>query len=351
MLVRVLLTGATGHVGSFVARRLVADGHEVRALVRDPSRLEVAGLDALAGETPGVEAVVGDVLDADSVRAAAEGCDAAVHSAAAVVLRRKDAELAHAVNVEGTRHVLDAADRAGLARVVHVSSVVALFRPTGPPMTAADPPASPRQPYSASKAAAHRLARQRQEAGQPVSIVTLGGIWGPDAPTLTEQLAAVVSLARYGVPVSKTGGMPVLDVRDAAQGIAAAADPARPTGAHLLAGHFLTQAEVADLVSEASGRRVRRYRAPAAAVVAGGTLMDGLMKVLPVTLPVTREGMQLLTRAQPVDNRPALEALDLSLRPVAETGRDTVGWLVQAGHLDPALAPAVDGGGAGSTDG
>lgn len=344
---RVLVTGATGHLGSFVVRAMLHDGHEVVALVRDPARLALVGLaDAAGTQVEGLRAVVGDVGDPSSVRAAMADVDGVVHAAAQVALRKKDEAAARAVNVGGTETVLREAAHAQLDPVVHVSSLVALFPPRGGAIRADDPPTHPVQPYSSSKADAHRLAVQAQERGEPVTIFTLGGVWGPgtDVPVLTEQLAAAVALLKVGVPVSKTGGMPVLDVRDAAAGLARCLEPGHGRRRLLLGGHFVPTAELAERISEATGRRLRRYRVPAGAVVASGAACDAVMKVLPVTLPVTREGMAFLTGNVPADNQPTVDALALSLRPPQETIDDTYEWLVRNGHVEQRRVPrfAVD---------
>jgi nucleoside-diphosphate-sugar epimerase len=258
-----------------------------------------------------------------------------------VALRKKDEAAARAVNVGGTATVLDEAAAAGLDPVVHVSSLVALFPPTGPTIRADDPPTHPVQPYSASKADAHRSAVAAQERGQPVTILTLGGVWGPGtgAAALTEQLAAAVALLKVGVPVSKTGGMPVLDVRDAAKAVTACLEPGKGPRRFILGGHFVPTGELADRISESTGRRLRRYRVPARLVIASGTACDVLMKVLPVTLPVTREGMAFLTGNVPADNQPTVEALGLTLRPAQDTLDDTYEWLVRSGHVSASRAP------------
>src|SRR3954471_1671145 len=98
---QVLLTGATGFVGSHVARALVVAGHRVRALMRPTSSREILA------DVPEVEWVTGDVVDARSVEAAVRGCEAVIHSAAIVAFSPRAAARQHEVNVEGTRKVLD----------------------------------------------------------------------------------------------------------------------------------------------------------------------------------------------------------------------------------------------------
>jgi nucleoside-diphosphate-sugar epimerase len=335
---RVLVTGATGHLGSFVVRELLAQGHEVRALVRDPARLTRAGLADVLDQ---IDAVRGDVGDPTSVRAAMVDREAVVHAAAQVALRKKDEAAARAVNVGGTETVLREAAAAGLDPVVHVSSLVAIFPARGPMLEADDPPTHPAQPYSSSKADAHRVAVAAQDRGEPVTIVTLGGVWGPgpgDNP-LTEQLAAAIALLKVGVPVSKTGGMPVLDVRDAAAGVVASLEPGHGPRRFLLGGRLVPTAELAERISEAIGRKVVRYPAPARAVVVAGSACDLLMKVLPITLPITKEGMEILTGMVPADDGPTAEALGLTSRSTQQTIDDTYRWLVEHGDLPAAKAP------------
>src|SRR5207245_10248659 len=120
---RVLVTGGTGFVGSPPAAALSARGHDVRLLVRSPEKVGPV-LGALGLTAPDV--APGDVTDAGSVRAAIAGCDAVVHAAALVSLRRGDEERLHAVNVGGTETVIDAALDFGAGPVGHVSGVEVL---------------------------------------------------------------------------------------------------------------------------------------------------------------------------------------------------------------------------------
>jgi dihydroflavonol-4-reductase len=126
---KVLVTGATGFVGSNVAAALATRGDHVRALRRTTSQLK-----ALEGVP--VDYAVGDILDSDSLLAAMQGCELVFHVAAMSQYWRSSKETVYQVNVEGTRNVVQAALAAGVQRVVHTSSVAALGYP--PHGTAAD---------------------------------------------------------------------------------------------------------------------------------------------------------------------------------------------------------------------
>jgi dihydroflavonol-4-reductase len=122
---RILVTGGTGFVGSHAVAALTRGGHDVRLLVRRPEQVS-ASLSALRVDVADV--AVGDVLDADAVSLAVEGCAAVVHAAAIFSLDPRRAEEMRRTNVRATELVLDSAAERGLTPVVHVSTTVALIR-------------------------------------------------------------------------------------------------------------------------------------------------------------------------------------------------------------------------------
>ncbi|MEV4256469.1 substrate-binding domain-containing protein [Spirillospora sp. NPDC049652] len=179
---RVFLTGASGFVGSHTVAALLAAGHEPRALVRDPERA-ARTLAPLGVEASRVEFVQGDMLDAAAVSRALEGCDAAIHAAAAIGVTGPSGDLV-AANVTGTRNVVGGAVERGLSPVVHVSSVAVFVPPDGPVITPDSPLAAPHTDYGRSKVAAERYVREAQSGGAPVAIVYPGGVFGPHQPQL-----------------------------------------------------------------------------------------------------------------------------------------------------------------------
>ena len=152
----VAITGATGFAGSHTLRALVDAGHSVRALVRDPAKLDrIRALHAL----PEIDAVIGDMNDCDAIARLVDGVDSVIHAAATVAFEPGLIERMHDDNVRGVETVVTAALEAGARSVVYISSVAAIFHGGYPPISIDDPIAEPDNPYGRAKADAERLAR------------------------------------------------------------------------------------------------------------------------------------------------------------------------------------------------
>ena len=146
----VVVTGATGHVGANLVRALVAKGRPARSLVH-VNRQAIAGLD--------IETVQGDVCDLESLCRAFNGADVVYHLAASISLSMDDWPRLEAVNVIGTRNVVEACRRCGVRRLVHFSSIHAMVQePMSTPVDESRPLVESRRcpPYDRSKAAAER---------------------------------------------------------------------------------------------------------------------------------------------------------------------------------------------------
>ena len=164
---KALVTGATGFVGGLLAERLAARGHTVTALVRDAARAEEL-------RRMGVRLVVGDLLPATGLAEAVDGQDVVFHVAGAVKAR-SEAEFVR-VNVDGTRHILGAAERVGVPRFVHLSSLAACGpAERGRPLSGGEPE-RPRTPYGRSKLAGEQAVRETALAW---TIVRPPVVYGP----------------------------------------------------------------------------------------------------------------------------------------------------------------------------
>ncbi|MDB4905910.1 MAG: nucleoside-diphosphate-sugar epimerase [Gemmatimonadetes bacterium] len=266
-----LITGATGLLGSHVAERMLADGWQVRAMVRD-----VGSADARWLSDRGVELVRGDVLDAESFARAARGQEVMVHAAAAVLAKGGWEEF-RTTNIEGTRIAIDAAADAG-ARMVMVSSVAvygpdARYSGTGP--TDEETPLTPlpeRGLYARSKRDSEALVLAAHAQGRLwATAVRPDVIYGPRDRAFVPKIGGLVS---KGVAPLLGGGrsvMPIVHAANVADGIVRAAVTSQAGGkAYNLANDFDTTArEFFELAAQGMGKRLRFIPLPVSLVRAG----------------------------------------------------------------------------------
>ena len=169
----------------------------------------------------------GDITDRRSVEAALDGCEGVLHAAAVVAVSRRRAAEVLATNAAGTRNVVGGAVDAGLGRIVHTSSVSALFSAANRRVTPDTEVAEPDSAYGKSKAEAELFVRGLQDQGATVTIIYPGGVLGPHDPnpTLGAGHGAIVTNYRSGTPIIQGGGWSIVDVRDVADLYVAAFGP------------------------------------------------------------------------------------------------------------------------------
>ncbi len=239
---KALVTGSTGLVGGWVARKLLERGHAVRALVRDATRLP----GPLAGQ---VEVVTGDVTDAASVFAAAKGVDWVFHAAGVPEQAVRDEGLFERVNHHGTVHVLDAARKAGVRRVIYTSTMDVFAAAPGAVLS--EGPVDPRPrptAYERSKQHAELAARAAAAQGLDVVFLNPAAIYGPSsAPTMLT--ATLQQLLRGEVPLLPPGGMSVVYVEGLADAHLAAAERGVAGQGYLVADAHLSPRGLAEVVA------------------------------------------------------------------------------------------------------
>lgn len=324
---RVLVTGATGMLGSHAVQALLARGHQVTALVRD---------EAKAARVFGDQPVIlrrGDIAAEDTVARALDGCNAVIHCAAVIAFdTAKDPRALIETNVAGVRNVVGKALELGVERVVHVSSIAPLFRSDGQPITEDAELQPSKRAYSQSKMEADLYVRALQGAGKPVKILYPGAIIGPDDPGLTESMHSIQIFANQFLPLT-TSGIQYVDVRDLGYALAKMIEDTPGAKRYIAAGHFLTWPELAEALERATGKRPPAYRVPAWTLRLAGTLSDALRWLVPIDLPVSTESVSYVTRWTPIENSKDFERLGVQFRPVEESIADSVAWLRAAGHL------------------
>jgi len=317
-----LVTGATGFVGSAVARTLLVRGHQLRLLVRAGSdRRNVAGLDA--------DLVEGDLTDPASLGRAVAGCRFLFHVAADYRLWVPDPAAMDRANVTGTTALLTAAQDAGVQRMVYCSSVAALGLVGDGRMADETTPNSIDKvigAYKRSKFMAEQavlsLARER---GMPVVIVNPSTPIGPRdvKPTPTGKMVADAAAGR--MPAYVDTGLNVVHVDDVAEGHALAFERGRVGECYILGGENLGMAELLDLVDEAVGRRRSRVRLSHGALYPVALAAEALAR-FGVEPLVTREMLAMARKKMFFSSAKAQAELGYTFRPARHAVQDAVDW-------------------------
>lgn len=214
----VVVTGASGHVGANLVRRLLDQRRKVRVVVHS----DVRALEGL-----GVERVSADVLDPASLLRAFAGAGVVYHLAARISIRRSDRRLVQAVNATGTRNVVRACRECGAGRLVHFSSIHALrAEPAGEPVDESRPLALGRNclPYDRSKAMAEEAVLEGIQEGLDAVIVNPTAVIGPNDFKPSHMGEVIWKLMHGRLPVLVRGGFNWVDVRDVVEGACAAAE-------------------------------------------------------------------------------------------------------------------------------
>jgi nucleoside-diphosphate-sugar epimerase len=329
---RVLVTGGTGYVGSHTVAALIERGHTVCLLVRDPRRVTAAltplGLPAAGLDTLGV-----DVPDPAAVDQAVRDCEAVVHAGSVFSFDSRDARRIGQVNVRGTDLVLGAAHRAGLDPIVYVSSVVALLPPNGRILTPDSPAGHPPGPYLGAKAEAERVARRYQEAGAPVVITNPGAVLGPHDPHLGDGLRRARNILKGRYPISPSGGLSFVDVRDVAKVHAAVVEPGRGPRRYMASGTFLRFADLVAGFAAVTGRRLPTITMPARMLLPVARVVQLVQHVTPAHIPVEFEGAYFIGCAARCDDTKTRQELGVTPRDLEVTLADSLRWLVAHGHI------------------
>ncbi len=317
---KVLVTGATGLVGSTLVRQLVAQGEDVRILRRAASNLDLLGKAAQQ-----VEHVVGDVTDPESLAPAFAGVRQVYHTAAYLSFEGKsDRARLHRVNVEGTAHVVNAALAAGVERLVHTSSIAALGR-TERTDTALDETAAWRESphnseYARSKYLAELEVHRGLAEGLDAVLVNPSLIFGLARPgENTRRLAEKVRDGR--VPGIPAGGTNVVDVLDVAAGHRLAMQHGRTGERYLLAGENLSWEIILHTLADAFDVAPPRLRLPPGLALAAGTVSEFFARLTGTRALITRETARTTARFYRYSNRKAVEELGCRFRPYEETAR------------------------------
>lgn len=333
---KALVTGATGFVGAAVARALLQDGWQVRALSRPGS--DRRNLRALS-----VELAVGDLLDPPSLEQAAVDCQALFHVAADYRLGARDARQLYRTNVEGTRAVLAAARRAGVARMVYTSSVACVGIPPDGSPGREDTPVTVSDMighYKRSKFLAEEAVREMAAAGTPVVIVNPSTPVGPGdiKPTPTGQM--VLDAATGRMPAYVDTGLNIVHVDDVARGHLLAYKHGRIGERYILGGTDMSLRDILGAIAQLAGRPPPRVRLPRAALVPFAYVAEAFAAITGGSTRLTVEGLRMARKRMYFSSEKAARELGYRWRPASEAFADALDWMRDQGLLGTAPPPA-----------
>ncbi|MCB0201762.1 MAG: NAD-dependent epimerase/dehydratase family protein [Caldilineae bacterium] len=326
-----LVTGATGFVGANVVEALNQAGWQVRALHRRSSSM--AALRGLA-----FEPVIGDVTEVDSLLSVMAGCDAVFHVAGVTAdYWDQNTERLHAVNVQGTRNVVEAALATRVKRLVHTSSQAALGLPNKNDTQPMDethrynlPPET--YPYGYSKHLAELEVQSAVTRGLHAIIVNPTVVLGPRDVTLTNS-QIIQEVQRGRVPLVPPGGINVVDAIDLGRGHLLALDKGGAGERYLLAGHNLSNLDLTRRIAKILAVRPPRGTIPRLLIRPLSASLDGANRLSPRRLPLSGDVLRFGSRFSYADNRKAVRELGFTVTPLEKTLERAVAWLREVNAL------------------
>jgi hopanoid-associated sugar epimerase len=326
----ILVTGATGFVGSAVLRALIAGGADARALARATSpRDNLVGLEC--------RVVEGDIRDRASMDRAVAGVRFLFHVAADYRLWSRDPSELTRANVEGTRTVMEAALGAGVERIVYTSSVATLRAGDATAVVDETAPLGAGEgvgAYKQSKVAAERLV-ERLVAGHglPAVIVNPSTPIGPRdiKPTPTGRI--VVEAATGRIPAFVDTGLNLVHVDDVAQGHLAALECGRIGERYILGGQNATLRELLAAIAGLTGRRAPTLSLPRAPLYPLAVAAEGLAQITGREPFVTRDALKMAAHHMFFTSAKAEAELGYTARPYPAALADALAWFGAAGYL------------------
>jgi dihydroflavonol-4-reductase len=328
-----LVIGASGFLGSHVTRQLVERGDDVRVLVRKTS--STRGIDDLD-----VDRRYGDIFDDETLREAMTGCEDVFYCVVDTRAWLRDPAPLFETNVEGLRHVLDAATDANLRRFVFTSTIGTIALSDGG-LATEDMPFNWLDKcgaYIQSRLEAENLVlRYADERGLPAVAMCISNTYGPrDWQPKHGALLAAAGAGRMPFYI-KGIGMEVVGIEDAAQAMVLAAEKGRNGERYIISERFISARELYDTAADAGGVRRARFGIPLKAVYVAGFLGDLAAKALRRDVPLSTELVRLAHIMSPMDHSKAGRELGWQPQPIHDSVRKAVAFYRERAQQKPGL--------------
>ncbi len=320
-----LVTGATGHIGNVLVRKLLEKGEQVRALVwRGEDTCPLEGLE--------VDKVEGDVLDLESLWEPFRGVRGVFHLAGVISILPGADPKVRAVNVDGTKNVLRAASESGVRRLVYTSSIHALKRIEAGVIdeNAGFDPDNPYGEYDRSKAQATLEVQQAARAGLGAVIACPTGVIGP-YDFRGSMMGTVIRTAAERKPTLYVdGAYDFVDVRDVADGLIRAAEFGKPGESYILSGQRISVRYLLETVREITGRGFFQMKIPFDLARFAATFTPAFYRLAHATPRFTPYSLEVLQSNSNISHAKATRELGYQPRSLYESLSDTVRWFMES---------------------
>jgi dihydroflavonol-4-reductase len=321
----ILVTGGTGFVGGAIVRALLKRGERVRVLARNPDK-------ARALEAMGVDIAIGNLLDPSSLEVAMRDVNTLYHVAAIYELGGTvdEAEMRR-TEIDGTRHILEAARKAGVRKIVYTSTVYTIGAAKGQIGTEATVHRGYYlNRYEKAKVDTEHLVLEYIRQGMPIVIVNPAGIYGPNDFKISGR--SIITAIRGGYPAVCDMTWPVIYLDDAAEGHVLAAERGKIGERYILSERNLTTRAYLELLERFGGARTPPFVPPVFAMIFAA-LMDGIAMLTgkPSVLPV--EQVRSIAHGMAVNGQKATRELGLQYTPIETWLPLTLQWYWENGHL------------------
>ncbi len=318
-----LVTGAAGHVGNVLTRKLLERGEKVRAMILPGEcRESISGLD--------VETVEGDVLDVESVFQSMQGIRGVFHLAGVISIMPGANPLVRKVNAEGTKNVLRAAMESGIRKLVYISSIHAIRRVEEGVIDESVPydMNNPYGAYDRSKAEATLEVLQAAESGLEAVVACPTGVIGPYDFRGSMMGSLIHDAAAAKPTLYVDGAYDFVDVRDVADGLIAAAEKGKRGESYILSGQKISVRYLLETVREITGRNFFQLKVPFDLAKFAALFTPTYYRLVHVTPRFTPYSLEVLKSNSNISHAKATYELGYLPRSLYESLKDTVKWFL-----------------------
>lgn len=324
---KVVVTGATGHIGNVLVRDLIKRGYDVTSFALDEKDAEVLkGLNT--------KIAYGDVRKLETLVKAFEGAEIVFHLAGIIEIGSGNKRKVHEVNVDGSKNVVAACKMAHVKRLVYTSSVHAIPEKEGIiTETKEFSPKLVKGTYAKSKAEATKYILDANSNELEVIIVHPSGVIGPYEYTKSNMGQLIIDCANGIMKATIKGGYNFVDVRDVSNGIILAAEKGKPGECYILAGQSITIKELMEIIEKLTGKRAPKFIIARWFAYITGIFSELYYKIVKEKPLFTSYAVYTTGTNHNFSIEKAQQELGYTVRDIKETIKDTIDWYKQRGEI------------------